>query len=117
MVSPSMRSLSMGNTIAESRAGAARDTVADFHHDQGDRIDLHAIDADQRTGHAGNQAFRFIGSDSFAHYHQTHPTVVGMIRFDAGSHVLQGNVGANLAPDFEVKLLAVAHLAAADFIL
>lgn len=40
------------------------DTIVDFSKDQGDHIDLSAIDADTTT--AGNQAFTFIGSDLFS---------------------------------------------------
>lgn len=41
----------------------AADFIRDFNHAEGDRIDLHALDAD--TGTAGNQDFTFIGSDAF----------------------------------------------------
>ena len=51
------------NAVAESAAGAAnRDAIAGFSHAQHDRIDLATIDANQTAGHAGNQAFVFIGS-------------------------------------------------------
>jgi Ca2+-binding RTX toxin-like protein len=40
------------------------DIIRDFYHDQGDRIDLHTIDAN--TTIAGNQAFTFIGDAAFA---------------------------------------------------
>ena len=48
----------------------------------------------------------FIGSDSFAHYHAVHPSVIGMVRFAGG--IVQGNVNANMAADFEIKVAATA---------
>ncbi len=39
------------------------DTIWDFSHAQGDRIDLSAIDANSSVG--GNQAFTFIGAANF----------------------------------------------------
>jgi len=43
------------------------DTVGDFHHSEGDKIDLYLIDAD--TTMSGNQAFTFIGTDAFTLNH------------------------------------------------
>jgi hypothetical protein len=99
-----------------SPAGAARDFVKDFSHVQGDKLDLHFIDAS--TTQAGNQAFTFIGTDTFAHCHSLHPNAVGMVRFDAGLHRLQANVNRNFATaEFEVALPGVASLVASDFVL
>lgn len=104
------------NSIAESRPGAVlRDVITDFKRLEHDRIDLSTIDADQRPGHAGNQGFVFIGTDSFAHYHATHPTVFGMVRFSGG--VLQANVNSSLAPDLEIKVSSVSAMASGDFFL
>ena len=61
------------NAVAESPRGAHRDVINDFNQVEQDRIDLRDIDADQRPGRPGNQAFTFIGSDTFAHFHATHP--------------------------------------------
>ena len=102
-------------TVADSRDGLSHDIIADFKHLQRDLIDLHLIDADQRPGHAGNQAFKFIGSDTFAHYHSTHPAVFGMVRFAGGN--VQANVNADLAPDFGVHVSGVASMALGDFLL
>ena len=101
------------DVVADSAVGAGRDVIHDFRRMQHDRIDLKTIDAN--AGMAGNQAFVFIGSDSFAHYHQTHPGVIGMIRFAGG--VLQGNVNGNLSADFEIKVMGVSTLTGADFLL
>jgi serralysin len=101
------------NAIAESTPGANHDTITDFTHADHDVINLSAIDAD--TVHAGNQIFRFIGTDTFAHYHSLHPSVLGMVRFVGG--LVQANVNANLAPDLEIHLLNVASMVAGDFVL
>jgi autotransporter-associated beta strand protein len=98
--------------LADSTAGA-RDTIMDFSHAQGDKIDLYDLDADTRK--AGNQAFVFIGGDTFAHYHALHHSVIGMVRFAGG--VLQGNVNASLAADFAIAVHGPAALHAGDFIL
>ena len=52
------------NAVAESPRGAHRDVINDFNQIEQDRIDLRDIDADQRPGRPGNQAFTFIGSDT-----------------------------------------------------
>ena len=101
----------------DSAVGPAREVITDFHHSQHDKIDLHLIDADQRASHPGNQAFVFIGTETFAHYHSLHHNVVGMVRFNPHTHVVQGNVNASLAPDFEIAVPHVAALVAGDFIL
>ena len=104
------------NAAVESRPGAAlRDIIRDFHHAQGDRIDLSTIDADQRPGHAGNQAFVYIGAQTFDHYHHLHPGTVGMLRFAHG--VVEANVNGNLAADFAIAVTGVASLGAGDFVL
>ncbi len=112
------------NSVMFSPAGAKHDVISNFshffvfnHHDPGgDRIDLHAIDAD--ITHAGHQHFVFIGTDTFAHYHSLHPSVVGMLRFSPGAHQLQGTVNGDFAaPDFVVSLPGLAALHATDLIL
>jgi Ca2+-binding RTX toxin-like protein len=92
-----------------------RDTIADFHPLQSDRIDLRPIDADQRFSHPGNQAFVYIGSDTFTHYHSLHPSTVGMVRYANGN--VQANVDANLAPDMAIHLNGAPALHAYDFLL
>lgn len=102
------------NATVESRPGLLhRDVIADFHRSQHDRVDLAAIDAD--TTKAGNQGFVFIGADTFAHYHATHPTVHGMVRFSGG--IVQANVNANLAPDMEIQIKGMTSMAPGDFFL
>jgi Ca2+-binding RTX toxin-like protein len=104
------------NAIAESAVGAAnRDAIVAFSHAQHDRVDLATIDADQRAGHAGNQAFVFIGGQSFTAFHAAHPTVFAMVRSAGG--LVEGNVNANLAADFQIGVGGAGSLTAADFIL
>jgi autotransporter-associated beta strand protein len=91
-------------TIADSKP-ARPDVIMDFSHAQHDKIDLYDIDADQRGAAPGNQAFVFIGAQTFAHYHHLHPTVFGMVRLAGG--VLQGNVNGNLAPDVAIVVPGV----------
>jgi Ca2+-binding RTX toxin-like protein len=102
------------NAISESLVGVNHDTIVDFNRAQHDRIDLSTIDADQRAGHPGNQAFVFIGATTFAHYHALHPAVFAMVR-SAGA-LVQGNVNASLAADFEIKVNLPAMLHG-DFVL
>ena len=103
-------------SILYSPATAKRDTINGFSDTDLDKIDVHAIDAD--TIHAGNQNFAFIGTDSFARFHSVHPGVVGMLRFDATLHRVQGNVNGDFAhADFEVDFPGVAALLACDFVL
>lgn len=101
-------------SVLDSPVGAKRDTVADFTHGQ-DAIVLSRMDAD--TVHAHQQAFTFIGGQTFANYHAAHPGVIGMLRFDAAHHALQGNVNADFAnADFEVFLPGVAAFHTNDFL-
>src|SRR4029077_6169665 len=52
-------------TIADSPNSAARDVITDFDHAQADLIDLTALDAN--TAATGDQAFTFIGTQTFHH--------------------------------------------------
>ncbi len=92
------------NAISESVVGGYRDVL---YLDEFDRIDLSTIDA--RSATTTNDTFAFIGAAAF--------TGAGQVRFDAGTGLLQGNVGGTLAADFEMKLIGVASLDRADFIL
>jgi Ca2+-binding RTX toxin-like protein len=98
------------NATIESAVGLAnRDAITGFSHAQHDRIDLATIDANQTAGHGGNQAFVFIGSQSFAAHAGS-----GEVRNGPGG-VIQINVDADSAPEMEIS---VGHaLVAGDFIL
>ncbi len=101
------------NTEAETGiTPGARDSVVDFSHAQGDKINLSAIDAD--TAFTGNNAFSAptVGgtfSGVFAN--------PGELYFDKTTHILYGNNDADSTADFSVLLTGVNSLAAADFVL
>jgi hypothetical protein len=104
------------NSVRFSPAGTTHDVILKFSDLNGDKIDVHAIDAD--ITHAGHQHFVFIGTDTFADYHSLHPGVIGMLRFDATTKELQGTVDDDFAhPDLEVALPGVAAFHASDLIL
>lgn len=98
-------------TLADSTATASgRDTIQDFSRVEGDRIDLHLIDA--VAGGSVNQAFKFIGS---ADFHDK----AGELRSVAsgGNTLVSGDVDGNGAADFSILLKAALTLQAGDFIL
>jgi hypothetical protein len=84
------------------------DTILGFH--QGDLIDLQSLDALV----VNHQPLHFIGAESFAEYHNHHPTVWGMVR-DANGAVTV-NVDRHLTAEMKI---AVPHQAlhAFDFIM
>ncbi len=91
---------------------STRDTIVDFSHDQGDKINLAAIDAN--TAFAGNNAFALptVGgafSGVFAN--------PGELYFDQSTHILYGNNDADSMADFSIMVIGVTSLAAADFVL
>ena len=90
----------------DTAVGANRDVIKDFHHNQHDRINLAAIDANINNG--GDQAFHFIG-------HQQFSGKAGELRF-AGK-VVRGDIDGDGVADFEIAVLKVAELVKADFIL
>jgi Ca2+-binding RTX toxin-like protein len=100
------------NSIAESKVGANRDTIGDFHRGNnttGDDIDLRDIDA--KTGVGGNQAFKFIGTQEFHHSQgELHYKDLG------ASCLVQGDVNGDAHADFEI-LVKVGALSAGDFLL
>jgi hypothetical protein len=76
------------------------DTITDFKHAQGDKIDLSAIGA-----------FTFIGTAAF----DTDAT--GQLRFDAKTSTLYASTNADAAPEFAIVLSGVKTLVADDFAL
>jgi hypothetical protein len=89
--------------------GGTRDRIADF---SGDIIRLVEIDANLDV--AGDQAFTFIGTGAF--------TAAGQIRvFDDGfgNAIVEGNMNANLAADFQIELnlVTASSLQANNFLL
>jgi Ca2+-binding RTX toxin-like protein len=89
---------------------AAPERITDFSHVQGDRIDLHGIDASTAT--AGDQAFHFIGSAAFGHHAgELHESVAG------GVTTVSGDVNGDGAADFSITLTGSLTLTAGDFVL
>ncbi len=97
--------------LGDSMVGANADHIMDFSHAQGDRIDLHLIDAS--IGAAGDQAFHFIGTAAYTHH-------AGELRFaftDASHTTIAGDVNGDGTSDFHITLTGHVSLAAADFVL
>ena len=89
------------NAVAESPVGAGRDKINGFSGNgalAGDRIDLTTIDANVLL--FGNQAFSWIGGNSF--------TAARQLRYVGG--VLQGNTDGDAAAEFEIQLVGVPSL-------
>lgn len=96
-------------SLADSRADYGIDKILDF--ESGDQIDISIIDANRLT--AGNQAFEFIGAGSFTGAAQVRFQVIG-----AEYTLVQANVDADLAADFELVLRGYTKaLTAGDFVL
>jgi Ca2+-binding RTX toxin-like protein len=91
-------------SAAESSV-AAPDSIRDFHHRQGDKIDLRGIEARS----LGGDHFDFIGNAGFGNH-------AGELRFDAATHLLQGDIDGDGAADFAIEI-NVGHLARGDFLL
>ncbi len=85
---------------------AERDVIGDFSHEQRDRIDLAALDAN--TFRSGNQDFHFIGRQSFSE-------TAGELRFKNG--LLMGDVQGDGVADFFIEVQGVDRLSASDFLL
>lgn len=83
----------------------ARDTILDFNAEQGDRIDLSAVDAN--TGTVGNQAF-----DASILTTGTAFTAAGQLRLEvAGANaVLYGNTDGDAEAEFAVVLMGVSAM-------
>jgi Ca2+-binding RTX toxin-like protein len=83
------------------------DTFTDFSHAQGDRIDLHFIDADVVT--AGDQAFTWIGASGFD------LDATGQLRYEDG--VVYGSTDADGDAEFALYVTGAPALVSADFYL
>jgi Ca2+-binding RTX toxin-like protein len=88
------------------------DLILDFSHVEGDRIDLHKIDANTKI--AGNQAFHFIDDQGFHHK-------AGEVHWaDGGANVIlvEGDVNGDGKADFSIALDPYFEgLVKSDFIL
>ena len=95
-------------TVDDSRAGSGnRDFIADFQANQGDLVDLSAIDANGRL--IGDQSFSWIGSTSFS-------GKSGELRFGSGSGLLQADLNGDRRADFEIAFGGVVTLGDAQII-
>ena len=92
-----------------TRAGA--DTISDFSHKQGDRIDVSAIDA-KAGGGTANDAFAWLGKGAFTGH-------AGELRYTQGAAftLVQGDVNGDGVADFALTLAGKIGLVAADLIL
>ncbi|CAA2103661.1 Serralysin [Methylobacterium bullatum] len=98
-------------TLIDSTVAIAnRDTLADFSTPQGDRIDLHLIDA--VAGGVVNQAFTFIGSQAF---HNKAGELQALS--SSGKTVISGDVDGDGSADFSILLNSLVTLQKSDFIL
>ncbi|HZZ69129.1 MAG TPA: right-handed parallel beta-helix repeat-containing protein [Phenylobacterium sp.] len=90
--------------------GGGETTILDFSHADGDKINVHAIDAN--TNLAGDQNFQFIGTAAFTHTAgQLHYTVVGSDAY------VSGDVNGDGVADFTIHLTNVHSLMSSDFVL
>jgi serralysin len=100
------------NALGESKVGSSRDVIQDFKRGNsvtGDDIDLRSIDA--KTGVAGDQFFKFIGTQAF------HGAKRELHYKDLGAtSLVQGDVNGDAKADFEI-LVKVGTLSAGDFLL
>jgi Ca2+-binding RTX toxin-like protein len=96
--------------VGDSPSGSAHDVIADFNHAEADKIDLATIDA--KVGSNGDQAFTFIGSQSFHH-------IAGELHYTAGGGgvIVSGDTNGDGVADFSIDVTGVNSLTAGDFIL
>ena len=85
------------------------DTITDFKHAQGDKIDLSAIDINPTL--TGRQSFIPINAQTFS------ADATGQLRFDAKTSTLYGSTNSDPAPEFAILVSGVKNLVADDFIL
>lgn len=88
-----------------------RDTIVDFSHAEGDRIDVSMIDANSTV--SGDQAFAFIGAAAFSRTAGELRAVVT----DLNNTLVSGDTDGNGFADFLVAVRGVIPLQATDFAL
>ena len=95
---------------APGGSGLGVDTITDFSHTIGDKLDLSGIDANTTAG--GDQTFTFIGSAAFHN-------IAGELRFATilGGVAVMGDTNGDGVADFTINLNAVTALVSTDFIL
>jgi hypothetical protein len=98
------------NSVNDSSAVPKQaDTITDFKHAQGDKIDLSAIDANSAL--PNDQAFTLISAATFS------ADATGQLRFDAKTSTLYGSINADDTPEFSILLNGVKSLVQEDFVL
>jgi Ca2+-binding RTX toxin-like protein len=99
-------------SIADSTvAVAGRDSINDFSHAEGDRIDLGQIDADGNAGN-GDTTFTFLGTGAFTGAgHELHLVISG------GVQLVQADVNGDKVADMSIVVLSASTLVAGDFVL
>lgn len=99
------------NSVFDSfNDGANVDTITDFSRPEGDKIDLHLIDASLAA--AGDQSFQFLGSGNFS-------GAQGELIVSQSNNVttIRGDIDGDRVADFQLKLAGNITLYATDFIL
>ena len=97
------------NASIEIGKGSVRDSITDFSHSQGDRIDFAGIDANTKVG--GDQGFIYIGAKAFT-------GVAGQLDYFNG--ILSADTNGDKVADFELSIVLVggtSSLVNADFVL
>lgn len=91
-------------------ASSGRDTIFDFRQSEKDRIDLKSIDANTKV--AGDQAFKFIATDSFHNK-------AGELRYEkkSGDTFIHGDTNGDGKADFSIVLDPSVTLKSGDFLL
>ncbi|WP_343717832.1 calcium-binding protein [Inquilinus sp.] len=98
--------------ISDSTTVAAnRDSINDFSHAEGDRIDLSAIDADGNAGN-GNTAFTFLGGGAFTGAGHEVRVVAG-----GGLQSVLIDVNGDKVADMQINVISATTLVAGDFVL
>ena len=99
------------SALADSTVSASgRDTIANFSSAQGDKIDLHLINA--VDGAATTQLFDFIGTSAF-------DGKAGELRYQVvgANTMVYADTAGSKAADFAIQLNGIHPLAATDFVL
>ncbi|MGO4128605.1 calcium-binding protein [Inquilinus sp. YAF38] len=98
-------------SAAADSTAAARDSINDFSHAEGDRIDLAAIDADG-NGANGNTAFSFLGAGAFTGAgHELRVTSAAGVQF------VQADLNGDKVTDMVIGVVSTTGLVVGDFML
>jgi Ca2+-binding RTX toxin-like protein len=109
------------HTTDSLKGSTHRDVIFDFDHDQGDRIDVHAIDANTLAG--GNQNFHFIGAQHFHHKAGELHFVEHDFSGGGGTFlIVEGDVNGDGRADFQIEVQHnetnfLTSIAKGDFVL